>query len=792
MAPNNHLHNNSPETAQSQAVEPSLASKGYPQEARLLLDTLFAEFTNCYVEIRLLYKGRDPIQLFYPSVAAIQWGLIKEKNSEGYNCYFAVCLRKTQKGDKSSVASISALWGDIDAKNFSGGKPEALAQLQKLPPYLFPSVIVDTGHGYHPYWLLRETEPVESPRDIFRLEAYMKGLALTLHGDSTSDLSRVLRLPGLINQKNAKNPCLCHIIHFEPERRFNPIDFDDYQAEIYESEPKRAGEAKKWPQRSNEFNLLAVEKLLESCSFIQYCRDNAAPLPEPWWWPMVHNLAPFGEPGREKIHRLSQPYPGYTRRETEQKIEEALKAGEREIGPHTCAFIEQDLGFTCPENCLAKKMGTKSPAGMAVKLAHQVLQYGEPLTEEPEEVGAIAPVLELPEDVWQGLFRDYRNLVAGTTEAPDNYHYVCFAQTLGATLARRIHVYHARRLFPNFYICLVGRTALTRKDTARYRAQRLLSDLHSEENPEQPQFQILPGIGSAEGLLDALGGERKVVVLSEGELLSLLAKARQEALSNLIPKITTLFDCPDQETLKTRQRTVVCDEPFLSITSGTTLAWLEKALTEKDIYGGFVNRFIFVYGKQKKPLPYPPKVDTDAYAALLAKINGMRLWAESLQQSEAGGELVVPDTTKALFADYYREYHKRCAAETLPATLIPRVQTFVWKFALLYAAMDASEQIRPEHLHLAILAGGYFEQSVLQIFQTFGASRGRKVEDKLLTFLQSKGKGVPISQRDVHRALNLSAAELEQAAQPLQRLGRIKNSTKLTKSGREVACFEVL
>lgn len=542
----------------------------------------------------------------------------------------------------------------------------------------------------------------------------------------------------------------------------------------------------------DKFYVADVEKLLENCAFIQYCRDNATTLSEPWWWSMIAILAVFGKPGREKIHELSQPYPGYTERGTERKIEEALKAGEKEIGPHTCLFIEQGIGFNCPRNCLAKTAGVASPSGLGGKLTQRIRQYGEPIREEPEEQAGLPPMPKLPEDCWQGLFRDYRDLVAGTTEAPDNYHYICFAQTLGATLARRTHVYHARRLFPNFYICLVGRTAITRKDTARYRAQRLLNDLHSEENPENPQFQILPGIGSAEGLLDALGGERKVVVLSESELLSLLAKARQEALSNLIPKLTSLFDCPDLETLKTRQRTVVCKEPFLSISSGTTLAWLQKALTEKDIYGGFANRFIFVYGNPKPPLPFPPKMNPDAYTALLAKINDMRLWAERLQQSEAGGELTVPDTTRALFADYYAEYHNRCAAETLPATLIPRVQTFVWKFGLLYAAMAASEQILPEHLEPAILAGNYFEQSVLQIFRTFGASRGKEVEDKLLTYLQSKGKGIPIPQRVVYKVLNLSAAELEHAAKPLERLGLIKNSTRLTEKGRRVLCFEAI
>jgi len=244
--------------------------------------------------------------------------------------------------------------------------------------------------------------------------------------------------------------------------------------------------------------------------------------------------------------------------------------------------------------------------------------------------------------------------------------------------------------------------------------------------------------------------------------------------------------------LKTRQRTVVCKEPFLSISSGTTLAWLQKALTERDIYGGFANRFIFVYGNPKPPLPFPPKVDPAAYNALLVKINDIRLWAERLQRSEADGELTVPDTTRGMFADFYAEYHKRCAAETLPATLIPRVQTFVWKFGLLYAAMAASEQILPEHLEPAILAGDYFEQSVLQIFRTFGASHGKEVEDKLLTYLQSKGKGLPTPQREVYRALNLSAAELEQAAKPLERLGFIRNSTRVTEKGRKVLCYEAL
>ena len=122
-------------------------------------------------------------------------------------------------------------------------------------------------------------------------------------------------------------------------------------------------------ERSDKVNLLAIDKLLESCAFIRHCRDASATLSEPYWWSMVSILVVLGGPGRAKIHELSKPYPGYTEKETEQKVEEALKAGEKAIGPHTCSFIEKDLGFACPEDCPAKKQGLRSPAGLATRLA---------------------------------------------------------------------------------------------------------------------------------------------------------------------------------------------------------------------------------------------------------------------------------------------------------------------------------------------------------------------------------------------------------------------------------------
>jgi P4 family phage/plasmid primase-like protien len=124
-------------------------------------------------------------------------------------------------------------------------------------------------------------------------------------------------------------------------------------------------------KQSTRFNEMAVKKLLENCAFIQYCRDNAATLTEPYWWAMVHNLAVFGGEGEQTAHELSKPYPQYTEKETNQKIEEAHKQRRQGKSPHLC----DSIGFVCPDDCLAKKFGLKSPAGLAFRLATQE-EYG--------------------------------------------------------------------------------------------------------------------------------------------------------------------------------------------------------------------------------------------------------------------------------------------------------------------------------------------------------------------------------------------------------------------------------
>ncbi len=379
--------------------------------------------------------------------------------------------------------------------------------------------------------------------------------------------------------------------------------------------------------------------------------------------------------------------------------------------------------------------------------------------------------LELDESVWYGLFKEYRELVAETTEAPDVYHFFCFAQVLGNTLVRRIYVNQARILYPNFYTCLVGPTGIGRKDTAWHRGNTLLLRLHANEDNDNPKWQILPGIGSAEGLLDALNGQDKAVVMFESELLTLMSKAKQDGVSNIIPLLTSLYDCPDRATSKTRQNPVVAIRPFLSIASGSTPAWLQKSLTERDVMGGFANRFIFVLGKPKDPKPYPAEVNEKKLVELVRKINDMRKWATEISAGENKGNIFVPDETKDAFKEWYFPNYEKCKQDTLISNMFVRLQTFVWKFALLYAAQDGMAEITPEYLQKAISVVAFIEASTIELFRNFGASRGKAEENRLIEY--PRNKGIPMKKRDIYRALNMSSTDLERMLPPLTKMGII-------------------
>lgn len=107
-----------------------------------------------------------------------------------------------------------------------------------------PSVIVDSGGGYHCYWLLQQTVPIDDANRS-EIQSTQQGWVRMLRADTgASDLRRVLRVPGTFNRKvgfGGKSPVVSYI-KTEFERRYSYTQLEERVNDwMYENIPKAPG-----------------------------------------------------------------------------------------------------------------------------------------------------------------------------------------------------------------------------------------------------------------------------------------------------------------------------------------------------------------------------------------------------------------------------------------------------------------------------------------------------------------------------------------------------------------------
>lgn len=100
------------------------------------------------------------------------------------------------------IAAVNCLYAEFDAKDFDDDKTATLAHIEALDVTLTPSVIIDSGGGYHCYWLFRDTWPMLGQADREAARQLQAAWVAYVGGDpGAKDLARVLRVPGTVNRK---------------------------------------------------------------------------------------------------------------------------------------------------------------------------------------------------------------------------------------------------------------------------------------------------------------------------------------------------------------------------------------------------------------------------------------------------------------------------------------------------------------------------------------------------------------------------------------------------------------
>lgn len=182
--------------------------------------------------------------------AAAQW---LEARNRHAGCYFTVNPTPPdldRKPTKGTITAVAGVWADIDpldgaGRSWTDERTRLLALADELAQLdLPPSLIVDSGNGIQPVWLLED--PIEATREYHdAAEALCIRVEASLGAKGTHNVDRLLRVPGTTNWPNAKKKKLgrgetqARLIH-ATWRRYQWRDLEALATRLEEAPPPHA------------------------------------------------------------------------------------------------------------------------------------------------------------------------------------------------------------------------------------------------------------------------------------------------------------------------------------------------------------------------------------------------------------------------------------------------------------------------------------------------------------------------------------------------------------------------
>ena len=310
----------------------------------------------------------------------------------------AQALQPNERAKSDQIQAIPGLWVDIDIQHPQAHKTQALppdvtAAKALLPADLTPTIIVWSGYGIHVYYLFRESwvfddapERVRATKLLQALQGIVKHNAAQ-HGwriDTTSDLSRILRLPGTQNYKLPDSPTPCYVLEYTSVR-YNPTDIEDLLPPIPTTETDTRTE--KFERRPTDG---PADLMLRSCIFMQHIQLNASSITYDEWLAAITNLVRASDGIQAAHHVSAMDTARYDSKVTDKKINEALGM----MNPQSCDYIRSVIGFT---GCPSAGCDVQAPCGWSlgrVAQARSVVRSIPAPTPEivltPDVLGALA------------------------------------------------------------------------------------------------------------------------------------------------------------------------------------------------------------------------------------------------------------------------------------------------------------------------------------------------------------------------------------------------------------------
>jgi hypothetical protein len=333
----------------------------------------------------------------------------------------------------------------------------------------------------------------------------------------------------------------------------------------------------------------------------------------------------------------------------------------------------------------------------------------------------------------------------------------------------------------NLYGVLVGQTSKGRKGTS----WNHIANLMEKVDPDWRKNCVTHGLSSGEGLIwevrDPIeetkpirkngrhtgeyetiianqGEADKRLLIIEGEFANVLKVMAREG-NTLSPIIRSAWDCGDLRCM-VKTSPAKATGAHISIVGHITRDELRRLLTQTESANGFANRFCWLAVKRSKCLPDGGAIHTVDFNDILEQLRETVCFGEDFL------EITRDNAAKELWHADYPQLSE--GKPGMAGAITGRAEAQVLRLSAIYALLDKSALIRPEHHKAAMAFWDYCEKSVRWIF---GTSTGDRNADKILRALRHAPNGLTkteISAEVFNR--HTSSADIDEALRVLHGL----------------------
>jgi hypothetical protein len=158
---------------------------------------------------------------------------IADYDQPGRALYF--CVTRLRNGSptryKENVEATNFIWSEVDFKDHPDLAPDEIRRRIETAP-LSPTLLVNSGHGFHTYWRLNEAIDATPGPAQQNIEAALKLACDYIGGDANvAEAARLMRLPGTHNRKNGD--CIPVEILIDNGRSYELSDLIDFWIEAH-------------------------------------------------------------------------------------------------------------------------------------------------------------------------------------------------------------------------------------------------------------------------------------------------------------------------------------------------------------------------------------------------------------------------------------------------------------------------------------------------------------------------------------------------------------------------------